>query len=98
MLEYLTETDLGAAWAGRRTAFLSPHKDFDAQQVPATRLTQHDRQGRLQRSTVFRFDGSDQMPGEVGAGTFWKDMIAWISGQQDLDTDAEATSTTAGPS
>jgi alpha-glucoside transport system substrate-binding protein len=26
------------------------------------------------------------MPGEVGAGTFWKDMTAWISGQQDLDT------------
>ena len=26
------------------------------------------------------------MPGEVGAGTFWQDMTAWISGQQDLDT------------
>ena len=26
------------------------------------------------------------MPGEVGAGTFWKDMTAWISGQEDLDT------------
>ena len=36
-------------------------------------------------STVFRFDGSDQMPGAVGAGTFWKGMTAWISGQQDLD-------------
>ena len=29
---------------------------------------------------VFRFDGSDQMPGEVGAGTFWKEMTAWITG------------------
>ena len=37
-------------------------------------------------STAFLFDGSDQMPGEVGAGTFWKEMTAWISGQQDLDT------------
>ena len=37
-------------------------------------------------STGFLFDGSDQMPGEVGAGTFWKDMTAWISGQEDLDT------------
>ena len=26
------------------------------------------------------------MPGEVGAGSFWKEMTAWISGQQDLDT------------
>ena len=37
-------------------------------------------------ATTFLFDGSDQMPGEVGAGTFWKDMTAWISGQEDLDT------------
>ena len=37
-------------------------------------------------STTFLFDGSDQMPGEVGAGTFWKDMTAWISGDEDLDT------------
>jgi alpha-glucoside transport system substrate-binding protein len=30
---------------------------------------------------VFRFDGSDQMPGAVGAGTFWKEMTAWITGE-----------------
>jgi alpha-glucoside transport system substrate-binding protein len=37
-------------------------------------------------STEFVFDGSDQMPGEVGSGTFWKDMTAWISGQEDAKT------------
>ena len=37
-------------------------------------------------STAFLFDGSDQMPGEVGAGSFWKEMTAWIGDQQDLDT------------
>ena len=37
-------------------------------------------------STAFLFDGSDAMPGAVGAGTFWKDMTAWISGQESLDT------------
>ena len=36
-------------------------------------------------STVSRFDGSDTMPGAVGAGSFWKGMTAWISGQQSLD-------------
>ena len=36
-------------------------------------------------STVSRFDGSDTMPGAVGAGSFWKDMTAWIGGQKDLD-------------
>ena len=31
-------------------------------------------------SVTFRFDGSDQMPGAVGSGTFWKGMVAWING------------------
>jgi alpha-glucoside transport system substrate-binding protein len=30
---------------------------------------------------VFRFDASDQMPGAVGAGSFWTEMTAWITGQ-----------------
>ena len=30
---------------------------------------------------VFRFDASDQMPGAVGAGSFWKEMTAWITGE-----------------
>ncbi len=31
---------------------------------------------------VFRFDGSDQMPGAVGAGSFWTEMTAWITGAE----------------
>jgi alpha-glucoside transport system substrate-binding protein len=34
---------------------------------------------------VFRFDGSDQMPGAVGAGSFWKEMTAWITGKNSKD-------------
>jgi alpha-glucoside transport system substrate-binding protein len=34
---------------------------------------------------VFRFDGSDQMPGAVGAGSFWKEMTAWITGKSSKD-------------
>ncbi len=30
-------------------------------------------------STVFRFDGSDLMPGAVGSGSFWKGMTDWIA-------------------
>lgn len=30
-------------------------------------------------STVFRFDGSDLMPGAVGAGSFWTGMTDWIA-------------------
>ncbi len=34
---------------------------------------------------VFRFDGSDQMPGAVGAGSFWKEMTSWITGKSSSD-------------
>ena len=37
-------------------------------------------------ATSFRFDGSDLMPGEVGAGTFWTGMTDYVSGAADLDT------------
>jgi alpha-glucoside transport system substrate-binding protein len=39
----------------------------------------------LEASAV-RFDGSDLMPGQVGAGSFWKEMTSYISGQTDLET------------
>ncbi|MER7406058.1 ABC transporter substrate-binding protein [Streptomyces sp. NPDC000070] len=32
-------------------------------------------------ATQFRFDGSDLMPATVGAGTFWKGAVDWISGK-----------------
>jgi len=34
---------------------------------------------------VFRFDGSDQMPSAVGAGSFWKEMTSWITGESTQD-------------
>jgi len=38
------------------------------------------------KAATSRFDGSDQMPGAVGAGTFWKGMTNWITGQDDKST------------
>ena len=37
-------------------------------------------------ATSVRFDGSDLMPGEVGAGSFWKGMTDYFSGTADMDT------------
>ena len=34
---------------------------------------------------TLRFDGSDLMPGSVGAGTFWKGMTYYVSGAANLD-------------
>jgi alpha-glucoside transport system substrate-binding protein len=38
------------------------------------------------KAATTRFDGSDLMPGAVGAGTFWKGMTNWITGQDDKTT------------
>jgi len=83
VMQYLSETDIGNDAAGS-SSFISPHKDFDVSKYPneTTKLIA----GVAYESTALLFDGSDQMPGEVGAGTFWQDMTAWISGQEDLDT------------
>ena len=35
---------------------------------------------------VFRFDASDLMPGEVGAGSFWQQMVKWVTGQDTQKT------------
>ncbi|RKS77554.1 alpha-glucoside transport system substrate-binding protein [Motilibacter peucedani] len=44
-------------------------------------------------NTVFRFDGSDQMPAAVGAGSFWKGMTDWITGKSDSATLADIEKT-----
>ena len=37
-------------------------------------------------ATSFRFDGSDLMPGEVGAGSFWEQISSYVAGSINLDT------------
>ena len=36
----------------------------------------------LLNATTFRFDGSDLMPGEIGAGAFWTGMVDYTSGAE----------------
>ncbi|HSK55526.1 MAG TPA: ABC transporter substrate-binding protein [Jiangellales bacterium] len=35
--------------------------------------------------TVFRFDASDLMPGEVGSGSFWTEMTNWVANDKPDD-------------
>jgi len=85
VMKYITEDPtFGQAWAGPSDrGFLSPHKDFDVSKY-GTKLTQSIAQIAYTSSGI-RFDGSDAMPGKVGAGSFWKGMVALTSGQQDVD-------------
>jgi alpha-glucoside transport system substrate-binding protein len=63
--------------------WLSAFKNFDLSNYPNE--TTKEVAKLAYGSTISRFDGSDTMPGAVGAGSFWKDMTAWISGQKSLD-------------
>ena len=50
--------------------------------VPAEWYTSYPMSGLAdiaRNATALRFDGSDSMPKEVGAGSFWKGMVKWVS-------------------
>jgi alpha-glucoside transport system substrate-binding protein len=76
-MEYLTTGESGKAWAQAGGA-LFPHKDQDLGWYP-TEIARVQAKLLLE-AEVFRFDASDLMPAEVGAGTFWTGMVDYISG------------------
>lgn len=84
-VEFLVSAEGQEAWMGHEGAgSLSVRTDFDPEAYPSDALA---RQGEILANADFaRFDGSDSMPGQVGAGAFWTEIVAWISGSQDLDT------------
>lgn len=81
-LIYLSSADYANARAAQGS-WISANKGLDTNVIPDTL----DRQFAelLISSDVFRFDGSDMMPGEVGAGSFWKEATAWIVGRSTKD-------------
>jgi len=86
VMKMLAETDIGEE-AAKTGAYISPHKDFDPNGYPNEIMKTA--YSTATEATAFLFDGSDQMPGEVGAGTFWKEITSWITDQQDLATSLE---------
>jgi alpha-glucoside transport system substrate-binding protein len=84
VMEYLTSTEFQDAAIAQSESYLAPRSDAD---VSAYDSEMSRNFAAIQNeATVWRFDGSDQMPGEVGTGSFWREMVAWISGQQDAKT------------
>jgi alpha-glucoside transport system substrate-binding protein len=82
IIKYVSTPQFGASDA-KTGGFISPHKDFDVSNYPTQTIK--DIAKIAYDTTAFGFDGSDAMPGAVGAGSFWKGMTAWISGGQSLD-------------
>lgn len=83
VVEYLTGSDFGTNGYASQAIFLSPHNDFDSSNY--TTEFQKKAQDLLKNSTLFGFDASDQMPGEVGAGTEWTELTSWFSGQKSME-------------
>ncbi|HET7690962.1 MAG TPA: ABC transporter substrate-binding protein [Nocardioidaceae bacterium] len=81
-MQILSETEIGNE-AAPVSSFISPHKDFDSSLYPNE--TTRTIAGVAYDATTFLFDGSDAMPAQVGAGSFWKEMTAWINGDRSLD-------------
>ena len=83
LMEYFTTPQSASGWllnGGALAAHQTATPDMygvDLERGIATLITQ---------ATSFRFDGSDLMPGEVGAGSFWTGMTDYVSGAADLDT------------
>jgi len=83
LMEYFTVPQSAQGWlqnGGALAAHLTATPDMYGVELEKGIAT------LVNEATSFRFDGSDLMPGEVGAGSFWKGMTDWVSGSADLDT------------
>lgn len=77
-IQYLQHPQASEIWMAEG-GFLTPLKTVDKNKYKSKAQA---KQGDiLQSATTFRFDGSDLMPGGVGAGSFWKGMVNYSGGQ-----------------
>ena len=77
-MEYLQHPQAHEIWMAEG-GFLTPHKGVD---LAKYKTKGQRKQGEiLLGATTFRFDGSDLMPGAVGAGSFWKGMVDYSGGK-----------------
>ena len=83
VMEFLTSDQFGSEWAAAG-GWLSPHATFDS--AAYADETTRDIAQLAANADIFRFDGSDLMPKEVGSGTFWTGMVDWVSGESSQDT------------
>lgn len=70
-------------WANNRVSLggvISANKGLDPENA-SSELLKQSIEILQDPDTTFRFDGSDLMPGAVGADSFWKGIVAWVSGQ-----------------
>jgi alpha-glucoside transport system substrate-binding protein len=83
LIEYFTRGESMKAWLATGGA-LSPHLDTNLDWYGNE--VERGVAALANQATSFRFDGSDLMPSEVGAGSFLESITEYLSGAIDLDT------------
>lgn len=83
VMEFFTYAESLEIWV-KSSGAISPH--YDSSLDWYTNDTDRAIADMILNASSVRFDGSDLMPGEVGAGSFWKGMTDYFSGSVDIDT------------
>ncbi|MEM9440406.1 MAG: ABC transporter substrate-binding protein, partial [Pseudomonadota bacterium] len=79
LIKFLQEVEAHEIWMARE-GFLTPHTGVNPEVFGDPTLRKMNE--ILLNATTFRFDGSDLMPGAVGAGTFWTGMVDYAGGKE----------------
>jgi len=83
VMEFFTKGESLKEWMAAGGG-LSPHKDASLDWYGDN--IERGIAALVAEANSVRFDGSDLMPGEVGAGSFWKGMTDFFAGVADMDT------------
>ncbi len=86
LIAFLQTPEAHEIWMARK-GFLTPHKGVDSSAFGDPTLKKMN--DILLGATTFRFDGSDLMPGGVGAGSFWTGMVDYAGGKSASDVAGE---------
>jgi len=89
-MEFLKAPIAHEVWMAQ-SGFLTPLKTANVEAYANDTLK---KQGQiLLDATTFRFDGSDLMPGKIGAGAFWTGMVDYSGGKsaKDVANDIQKT-------
>ncbi|MGH1412155.1 MAG: ABC transporter substrate-binding protein [Pelagimonas sp.] len=88
-VEFLQSAEAHETWMALK-GFLTPHKGVNPEAFGDPTLRKMNEV--LLGATTFRFDGSDLMPGGVGAGSFWTGMVDYAGGKAAADVAGEIQS------
>jgi alpha-glucoside transport system substrate-binding protein len=78
LIDFLQTPIAHEVWMAQ-SGFLTPHTGVNSELFASQQLRQMN--DILLGATTFRFDASDLMPAEIGAGAFWTGMVDYTTGE-----------------